>query len=226
MAETETAKIRVIIADDHPAFREGLSRCLQDEEDLEVVAEAADGEEAVARARELQPDVVIVDVSMPKINGIEAAKLIKQDCPNTSILMISAFDYQSYVLSSLRAGSAGYMLKTSPLSEIVSAIRLVRAGGTVFDVKVAGKLLSRLSNSSHEKPEFGDLHSRELEILRLAARGMSNKEMGGQLAISERTVQTHLVNVYKKLRVSSRTEAVLYALKEGWITPDDLPAKR
>ena len=217
-------KIRILIADDHPAFREGLCRLLEGEEDLECVCKPSDGEEAVSLAKELLPDVAIIDVAMPKLNGIEAAKQIKAACPNTAILMVSAFGYESYILASLRAGAAGYLLKTTPLRELTNAIRSVHTGEAVFDLKAASKILRRLTaEKGKEKEGLEELHRRELEVLKLAAKGISNKEIASKLTISERTVQTHLVNIFRKLGVSSRTEAVLHALKKGWLTLDDLP---
>jgi len=216
-------KIRLLIADDHPTFLEGLSRLLQDEEDLECIAKSADGIEAVKLAKQLQPDVAIIDVSMPNLNGIEAARQIRAACPTTAILMISAFDYQSYVLASLRAGAAGYVSKNMPLYELVSAIRLVHNGGSVLDFKATGKIVRFLGTSdSSNRTDFEHLQTRELEVLKLLAKGMSNKDVAAELYISERTVQTHLVNIFRKLGVSSRTQAVLDALKKGWITIDDL----
>ncbi len=219
-------KIKVMVADDHPAFREGLCRLLKDEEDLEVVAMPEDGEEAVESAKKLQPDVAIIDISMPKLNGIEAAKQIRVASPSTAILMVSAYSYPSYVLAALRAGAAGYLLKNAPLHELISAVRLVHSGEGVFDLKATGKILRRLATDKVEKrKDLEELHPRELQVLNLAAKGVGNKEIANQLGISERTVQTHLVNIFRKLRVSSRTEAVLHALKEGWLTLDDLPNK-
>ena len=216
--------IRVLVADDHPAFREGLCRLLEDEEDLEVVARPADGEETVLLAKELKPDVAIIDVAMPRLNGIEAAKQVKEACPSTAVLIISTYDYESYVLASLRAGAAGYLLKNAPLRELVSAIRMVHIGGAVFDLKAASNILHRLAaNDGQERRSLEELHSRELEVLKLAARGVTNRNIASKLVISERTVQTHLVNIFRKLGVGSRTEAVLRALRKGWLTLDDLP---
>ena len=216
-------KIRLLIADDHPAFREGLSRLLDDEEDMECIAKPSDGMEAVRLAKELQPDVAIIDVTMPNLNGIEAAKRIKAACPATAILMVSAFDYESYILASLQAGASGYMSKNTPLRELVSAIRLVYKGESVLDTKATEKVVRRLvAGDASQKTDVECLHPRELEILKLAAKGMSNKGIAEELIISERTVQTHLVNVFRKIGTSSRTQAVLFALKKGWITLDDL----
>ncbi|MDD4924846.1 MAG: response regulator transcription factor [Dehalococcoidales bacterium] len=216
-------KITVVIADDHPGFREGLVSSLKHEQDLEVIGVASDGEEALKLVREHKPDVVVLDVTMPKLNGLEATRLIKQECPKTAVLVVTAFGYQSYVLNSLRAGAAGYLLKTTPVSQLVGAIRLVHVGEGVFDFKTVGTLLRRMENGK-VKSGIDELQNRQLEVLKLAARGMSNKEIAGSLEITERTVQTHLVSIFKKLGVSSRTEAVLRALREGWITLDDLPA--
>ena len=217
------AKIRLLIADDHPTFRDGLARLLEDEEDLECIAKSGDGVEAVKLAKELRPDVAIVDVSMPNLNGIEATKQIKVACPATAVIMVSAFDYQSYILSSLQAGAAGYVLKDTPLPELISAIRLVHKGGSVLDLKATDKIVRHLATGDgSNKTGLEFLQPREAEIVKLAAKGMSNKEIARELFISERTVQTHLVKVFRKLGVSSRTQAVLHALSRGWLTMDDL----
>lgn len=219
------AKIRLLIADDHPVFREGLSQLLEEESDLEVVAVAEDGQEAVSLAQECLPNVAILDVAMPKLNGIEATKQIKAACPNTAIIALSAYGYESYVLAAIGAGATAYLLKTEDLGELVDAIRVVHAGQTVLDPIAAHKLFSRLAyatgNLTPKAPH--QLNQRELEILRLVARGITNKQIAAELIISERTVQTHCVNIFKKLGVSSRTEAVLHVFKEGLITLDDLP---
>ena len=217
-------KINVLIADDHPAFREGLCRFLEDEEDIEVVAQAKGGEEMISLAERLRPDVAIVDVAMPGLSGIEAAKRIKEACTTTAILMLSAYDYESYVLASLKAGAAGYLLKDTPLFELASAIRMVHRGKAVFNLKATGNILNLLTAGSHQRTSgSGQLYDREIQVLKLLAKGMSNRDIAGELIISERTVQTHLVNIFKKLGVGSRTEAALHALKKGWLTLDDLP---
>lgn len=217
-------KIRVLVADDHPVFRDGLCHFLEKEEDLMVIARAADGAEAVALAKELRPDVAILDIAMPNLDGIEAARQIKDACPNTAILMLSAYGYDSYILSSLRAGAAGYLLKNAPVHELISSIRLAHAGEAVLDLKAIDKVLRYLAvEQGGERKDVEVLHHREREVIKQAAMGKSNREIAEALFISERTVQTHMVNIFQKLRVGSRTEAVLRALKEGWITLDDLP---
>jgi two-component system, NarL family, response regulator LiaR len=220
-------KIQVMVVDDHPAFRQGLSRLLQEEPDIEVVATPEDGAQAVELSNKLKPNVIVMDISMPKMNGIDAAKLIKASSPETAILIVSAYSYQSYILAALRAGAAGYLLKNAPLQELIKAIRLVSSGEGVFDMKVTGNLLRHLASEKADvRKDMEELHPRELQILTSAAKGLGNKEIAGELEISERTVQTHLVNIFRKLRVSSRTEAVLQGLRQGWLKLEDLPASR
>ena len=218
-------KIRVMVIDDHPAFREGLTRLLREETDIEIIATLGDGLQALESAKVMRPDVAIMDISMPGLNGIEAAKQIREVSPNTAVLMVSAFRYPSYVLACLRAGAVGYLLKDASMFKIISSIRMVHAGDSVFDLKVTGKVLFNLASGKAGMEQDQELHPRELQVLDLAAKGRGNKEIGNQLSISERTVQTHLVNIFRKLQVNSRTEAIIRALKEGWLVLDDLTAK-
>jgi NarL family two-component system response regulator LiaR len=216
--------IKVLIADDHPPFTEGLTVLFEREPDLKVVATPIDGEQAVKLSKELHPDVVILDVAMPKLNGIEAAKQIKAACPDIAILMLSAYGYEPYLIASLQAGVSGYLLKSSPVPELTRAIRSVHDGQAVFDFEAVKKVLRGLGTGlggGHEKAQ--GLHPRELEVLRLAAKGISNKDIALRLGIGSRTVQTHLLRIFTKLGVNSRTEAVFHALKQGWLTLDDLP---
>ena len=224
MIKDETAKIRVLIADDHPAFREGLARLLAEEGDIQVVGQANDGPEAVKLAKELLPDVAIIDVAMPNLNGIETTKQIKAVCPATAILVVSAYGHDSYVLGAVQAGAAGYLLKNVRVKDLVAAIRALNAGEAVLDPTAAHKVFRRVAQGVSGATEVsGELHERELELLKLAAKGMTNKEIARELDISVRTVQSHLVNIFAKLEVGSRTEAVLHAVKRGWLTLDDLP---
>lgn len=216
-------QIEVLVGHRHPVFGEGLSRLLADEEDIEVVATAIDGEQAVTMAKELRPDVAIIDMAMPKLNGIEVAKQIKTSCPSTAILMLSEYKYGTNVIPSLRAGALGYLLESCPLSELVSAIHSVHRGEEVFAPKAAADILHRLATRRDDEIKVSnDLRPRELQILELVTTGMSNRRVADELTISERTVSTHLANIFKKLGVSSRTEAVMSALKKGLITFDDL----
>jgi len=198
-------KIKVLIADDHAVVREGTRRILEQEKDLSVVGEAADGDEAVRMAASLKPDVAIVDIAMPRMDGIEATKQIKSQCPDVTVLILSAYDDDQFVFSLLEAGAAGYLLKSVRSQELVDAVRAVHAGESVL----------------HPASEI--LSEREKEILKLATRGLSNSEIASELCLSIRTVQGHLGHIFNKLQVSSRTEAVVRALKEGWVTLDDVP---
>ncbi len=219
-------KIRVLIADDHIVFRQGTRALLEQEPDLEVIGEAGDGEEAINMAKELNPDVAIIDIAMPVVDGIAATKQIKESCPDTNILILSAYDDDQFVFRLLQAGAAGYLLKSVPSSELITAIRAVKAGDSILHPAIARKVLSRFVPSSdkpkdHVKP--GILNKREIELLTLVAHGASNKEIAHEFSVSVRTVQSHLRHIFKKLGVNSRTEAVVYALREKWINLEDVP---
>ena len=213
-------KIKILIADDHAFVREGTRRILEQEPDLEVVAEAGNGEEAVALASELKPDV-----AMPKLDGIEATRRIKALCPAVAVLVLSAYDDDQFVFGLLEAGAAGYLLKSVRGHEIVDAIRAVDAGESVLHPSVARKVLNRfasVSSKTQRKKPLELLTDREMEVLKLVTKGLSNKDIADELSLSIRTVQGHLANIFNKLRVSSRTEAVVRALKEGWVALDDV----
>jgi NarL family two-component system response regulator LiaR len=218
-------KVRILLAEDHVIVREGTRELVQRERDMEVVGEASDGEEAVELAAKLQPDVVVMDIAMPKLNGIEATKQIKAFRPATVVLILSAYDTEQYIFALLEAGAAGYLLKNVRGRELIDAIRAVYAGESVLSPKVAHKVLSRFMPSITKPSEERTaelLSERELEVLKLAAKGMSNKEIAEQLFLSVHTVQTHLGNIFNRLDVGSRTEAILYGLRKGWFTLEDL----
>jgi len=219
-------KISILIADDHTLVREGTRDRLNREEDLEVVGEAADGEEAVRLVNQLKPDVAIVDLAMPNLNGIEATKQIKKTQPGTAVLVLSAYDDDQYVYAALEAGADGYLLKNVRGRQLVDAIRDVYAGEVVLAPHVARKVVQWFSSLSHgQRIEAAAdyLSERELEVLKLAAKGMGNKEIAAELSLGVRTVQSHLSHIFDKLGVSSRTEAVLRALKEGWLSFEHIP---
>lgn len=218
--------IRILLVDDHVVVRQGARQLLEREQDLEVVGEAGDGEEAVRLATQLKPDVVIMDVAMPKLSGIEATKRIKALLPSVAVLVLTGYDYDEYIFSLLEAGAAGYLLKSVSGDELVNAIREVHSGEPVLHPVVIRKLVTRLkpeaAGAKMERP-LEVLSEREIEVLRLAARGMTNKSIGEALFISVRTVQAHLRSIFNKIAVGSRSEAVLHGIKRGWFTLEDLP---
>jgi len=218
-------KIRIVIADDHAVVREGTRTLLEREEDMEVVGEASDGEEAVKVIEKNKPDVAILDISMPKLSGIEVTKRIKSRLPSTGILILTAYDNDEYVFALLEAGAAGYLLKDVSGTEIVEAIRSVYSGESVLHPSIARKVIQRAivsSAKSHEESAEIELSERELEVLKLAAKGSSNKEIAENLCISIRTVQGHINSIFHKLSVGSRTEAIFQSVKRGWLSFDDL----
>jgi len=218
--------IKILIADDHALVRDGTRQILEHEKDLKVVAEAGDGDEAVELATRFKPDVAIVDISMPKLDGIEATKQIKALCPSIAVLILTAYDDEQFIFSLLEAGAAGYLLKSIRGHELVDAVRAIYAGESVLHPSVARKVLDRFVPSSgkpRKKESQEVLTEREMEVLSLVTRGLSNKDIAEQLCLSMRTVQAHLGRIFNKLQVGSRTEAVVQALKEGWVTLNGLP---
>ena len=216
--------IKVLLADDHVVVRAGTRQLIERSPDITVVGEASDGAEAIQLAADLQPDVVVMDVRMPGVSGVEATRQIKETYPDMAVLVLTAHDDDEYVFALLQAGANGYLLKTAEADELVKAIRTVNSGQLALSPMVAGKVVSQftsgntlpevLSNIQHD---YGGLTEREMDILRLVGKGLTNKEIGRSLYISDRTVQAHLSNIFSKLNVSSRTEAVMYAVRQGWI---------
>ena len=217
-------KTRILIADDHAMVREGTRKLLEQETDFEVVAEVADGEAAVEAARQLAPDIALIDVAMPRMDGIEATRRIKAECPNTTVLILSAYDDDQFIFSLLEAGAAGYLLKRAQSRELVASIRAVSEGESVLDPSILRKVMTRFAPSRARAPaaEPGspELTERELKILQLMTRGLGNKEIAAALNLSIRTIQTHVGQIFEKLNVSSRTEAVVLALKKNLVTLD------
>jgi NarL family two-component system response regulator LiaR len=219
-------KLRVLIADDHPLVREALRQALDDEEDMEIVAEAAEGEEAVKLASELKPDVAVMDIIMPKLNGIEATRKIKEIAPDIAILILTAYDDDEYVLGLLDAGAAGYLLKSARGRDLVGAIRAIRSGESVLHPKIIAKLLKRATMApTDEHKTSGLLSERESEILKLVTSGMSNKEIAEKLFLSQRTIKAHLTNIFNKLNVASRSEAIVKGLQWGLVTLENTEIK-
>lgn len=219
-------KMRILLAEDHKVVREGTRRLLESQNDFEVVGEASDGVEAVELTKKLKPEIIIMDVSMPRLNGIEATKQIKALYPNIAILVLTGYDDDEYVFALLEAGAAGYLLKESSGEELIDAIRQVMTGEPVLHPKIMKKVLNRLRSPVEDQPGqslVDVLSDREMEVLRLAAKGMSNMEIADSLTLSVRTVQTHLRSIFNKLGVGSRSEAIVYGLKKGWLTLEELP---
>jgi len=216
----------VLIADDHTLVRDGTRRILETEKDLEVVAEASNGEEAVALTSSLRPDVAIIDIAMPVLDGIEVTRRIKALYPATAVLILTAHDNDQFIYNLLEAGAAGYLLKSVRSQELVDAVRALHAGESVLHPAIARKVLNYFASPSGRDKKQGrseTLTQRELDILKLVTKGLSNKEIANELSLSARTVQRHLESIFIKLQVGSRTEAVVRALKEGWITLNDVP---
>lgn len=217
--------IRVLLCEDHLITRQGIRRLIEDEKGIEVVGEASNGEEAIKLVNEVKPDVILMDVAMPKLNGIEATRQIKLISPKTNILILSAYDDDEYVFALLKAGANGYLLKNIGGDELVKAIKNVQKGEPVLDPAVAMKVVNYFRLNETKVPtaeESAHLSERELGIIRLAAKGLTNKDIAENLHLSYRTVEGHLRDIFNKLGVGSRTEAVLQGLKMGWLTLEEL----
>jgi NarL family two-component system response regulator LiaR len=213
---TEAEHIRVLIADDHAVVREGLNALIISEPGIEVVGEAADGVEAVRLACALQPDVILLDLVMPHKGGLEAIAEIKQDNPEARILVLTSFAEDDKVFPAIKAGALGYLLKDTLPHELLQAIRDTYRGESSLHPAIARKLVQELNRPSDLPPAREPLTERELEVLKLVAQGLSNQEIADKLAIGERTARTHVVNILSKLHLANRTQAALYALREGW----------
>lgn len=209
--------IRIILADDHHIVRSGIRQLLEGEDDLQVLAEAGDGEEAQVLIEKHKPDVAVLDIQMPKSSGIEVTRWVRAHFPEVGVLILTAYDDDPYVMAVLQAGANGYVLKTAHADDLVQAVRDVNEGKSALDPAITRKLMSNLFKRS-EKITAEPLTDRELDVLRLAAKGFTNKAIGIQLGISDRTVQGHLAHIFAKMHAGSRTEAVMRAVSLGWIS--------
>jgi len=221
-------KIRVLLADDHVVLREGMRNLIEREKDMEIVGEAGDGEEAIKLGTELKPDVILMDIVMPKVSGVEATRLIKEASPSSAILVLTGYSDDRYILGLLEVGACGYLLKNARGNEIIGAIRAVYSGESVLDPVIVHRLLRRASGLARESEEVeakGLLSHRELDILRLVAQGMNNEDIANELFLSVRTVKAHLTNIFNKFGVGCRTEAIVKGLREGYIILEDVTPK-
>ena len=205
----------MIIVDDHPVVRQGLRTFLETQKDLDIVSEAADGEEALAQIGESVPDVVLMDLVLPGIDGIEATRRARELSPSTKVIVLTSFADDEKVFPAIKAGAAGYLLKDVEPTQLADAIRSVHAGEALLHPTVAARLMQEVSTADDRRGPGGTLTERELEVLRLLARGMSNREIAKQLTVSEKTVKTHVSNILAKLHLADRTQAALYAVRRG-----------
>lgn len=210
-------KIRIVLADDHHIVRAGVRQLLEGANDLQVIAEAGDGEEAQTLIQQHRPDVAVLDIQMPKASGIEVTRWVRSHLPEVGVLILTAYDDDPYVMAVLQAGANGYVLKTGQADELIQAVRDVHEGKSALDPNITRKLMSNIFKGS-EKKIVEPLTERELDVLRLAAKGFTNKAIGVQLSISDRTVQGHLAHIFAKLQANSRTEAVMRAVSLGIIS--------
>jgi two-component system, NarL family, response regulator LiaR len=211
--------IRVLLADDHAVVRKGIREFLEEDPEITIVGEAANGREALRLASELRPDVAVLDIQMPEMTGIEATRRIKEAVSGVRVLILTAYEDDPYIFALLRAGADGYLLKNADPDDLVRAVKATAAGGKVLAPGIAAKVVAQVMTGkpAAAAEQVEPLSERELAVLRLAGRGLTNKAIGLELGISDRTVQGHLASIYGKLGVASRTEAVTNALKLGWI---------
>ena len=219
--EREIGRIRILLADGQQLVRQGIRQLLEREADLEVIGEATDGVETVRLARELKPDIVIMEARMSGLDSIEATRRIKTELPEASVIILTTCEEEGYIVGLLGAGATGYLLKSTRGDELVQGIRFVRAGEFVAHPLVAQKLSKRAIRRPLTVDSVEHLTNRELEVLKLAAKGMNNREIAAELGIGLRTIKGHLMTIFSKMNVKSRTEAVLKALKQGWVRLDD-----
>jgi len=217
--DKKTSPIRVLLADDHAVVRAGIRQFLEQAEDIEVIAEADDGEAAKNLIAQHQPDVVVLDIQMPKASGIEVTLWVRANQHDVGVLILTAYDDDPYVMAVLRAGANGYVLKTASPREIIRAVRDVHAGNSALDASIVQIMMTQFHTGEHHKP-VEELTEREIEVLALVAKGFTNKAIGVQLGISDRTVQGHLSHIFNKLQAGSRTEAVMRSVSLGWLPAD------
>ncbi len=221
----KTSKLRVLLADDHQIVRDGLRLLIDAQPNMRVIGEAADGQEALRQAHQLLPDVVVMDLSMPRLNGLQATARLKAELPKLKVIALTAHEDESYLSQLCKAGASGYVLKRSAGEQLLAAITTVAKGGVYLEPSLASKALARQMSSSAARPQFhaAALSARERDVLIRIAWGFSNKEIAVDLSLSVKTVETYKVRVGEKLGLRSRTELVQYALRQGWLSDTQLP---
>lgn len=214
-------EIRILLADDHHVLRQGMAQVLDAQVDMVVVAQAGNGLEAVAAAKKFRPDIALLDINMPEMDGVQAAQHIGNEVPDMGIIILTMYRRDEYVFEAIKAGANGYLLKEVELDELLAAVRAVARGEAVIDPAIAGRVLAEFRRPQQRKePAKDDLADRDADILRLVAQGLTNQEIGDRLDISEKTVRNRLSLVFRQLHLKNRTEAALYALREGLADPD------
>jgi DNA-binding NarL/FixJ family response regulator len=213
------AVIAVLLAEDHVVVREATAEIVNHQPDMQVVGQAGTGEETVSLAQALQPDVIVMDISMPRLNGLEATRRIADECPGCRVLVLTAHEEEQHIVQLLEAGAVGYLPKTVGLDELLEAIRAVARGESVLPPAVAAVVVRHMAGKETPAEPVQPLTDRELEVLQLAAQGLTNYDIAQRLYISVRTVEAHLTHVYNKLGAGSRTEAVVHAIQRGWVQP-------
>lgn len=226
MTDRKPEKIRILVVDDYTLVREGFARMLELCPDFEVVGQASSAQEALERCRLLQPDVVLMDIKLPQINGIEATRMIKEKWPHIEIVILSMYDEDEYVMEAVKAGASGYLLKDVTHEQLFETVRVVHAGGSMMQPNLARKLLREFAQIARTAPIMSRtdggaeplvLSEREVEVLQAVAEGKSNREIADALTISEKTVKAHLRSIFRKLEVGDRAQAVAYAMRRGWV---------
>ena len=222
MSGEERQKTRILLADGHRLVRQGIRRLFEAEPDLEVVGEADDGQQAVELARELRPDIILMEARMGKLDSVEATRRLKAQHPEAAVIVLTAYEDEEYVADMLRAGARGCLLKSTDADQLVQAIRFIKAGLFVSDLTVEQRILKRTARPRPVAVDYGQhLTRREAEVLKLIADGRNNRDIAGYLGLAERTVKGHVMNIFDKLDVGSRTEAVREALRRGWVSLED-----
>ena len=218
MKMTGKNTIRILLVDDHPVVRKGISACLSRHERIEVVAEAVDGQEGVGKAKELTPDVVLMDIDMPRMNGLTAAEVLRKECPQIKVIILSMYSQPDVVLRILQSGARGYVLKSAPPEELVKAIETVHGGKTFFSPEIARTALNQYVRGGGEAPHASQISNREREVLIAIAEGFSNKEIAARLAVGVRTVETHRERIMRKLNIHSVAGLTRFAIQSGLIS--------